>query len=65
MDQAAWQQWKHLAVPGRRDSSVKHSYLNVSERAALTAVLAGPWMLEQERIPLVEAERAIAAAFDG
>jgi hypothetical protein len=56
MDEDAWARWKHLAVPGRRDSSVKHSSLTASERAALGAVLAGPWMLEQERIPLAEAE---------
>jgi hypothetical protein len=64
MDEGAWHQWKHLAVPGKRDSSVKHSYLTAGERAALTAVLAGPWMLEQERIPPAEAERVIMAAFD-
>jgi hypothetical protein len=64
MDEDAWAQWKHLAVPGRRDSSVKHIGLTASERGALDAVLAGPWMLEQERIPLAEAEAAIRAAFD-
>jgi hypothetical protein len=64
MDQAAWHQWKHLAVPGKRDCSVKHSHLTVGERAALAAVVVGPWMLEQERIPSVETERAIVAAFD-
>jgi hypothetical protein len=64
MDQVAWDQWKHLAVPGKRDRSVKHSHLTASERTALVAVLAGPWMLEQERIPPAAAERAITAAFD-
>jgi len=33
------------------------------EREALDAVMAGPWMLEQERIPLSDAERAIRTAF--
>jgi hypothetical protein len=64
MDQDAWHQWKHLAVPGKRDPSVRHSHLTEKERAAAAAVLAGPWMLEQERIPPVEVERAIKAAFD-
>jgi hypothetical protein len=63
MDDAAWTAWKHLAVPGRRDVSVRHTHLTVSERLAHDAVRAGPWMLEQERIPPVEAERALRAAF--
>jgi hypothetical protein len=64
MDETAWVKWKHLAVPGKRDCSVKHIGLTASERAALNGVLAGPWMLEQERIPLAEAERAAMTAFD-
>ncbi len=64
MDQTAWSQWKHLAVPGRRDPSVSHVHLNAGEHAALQAVLSGAWMLEQERIPPAEAERAIMAAFE-
>jgi len=64
MDEAAWRQWKHLAVPGKRDTTVSFFYLTVAEQAALSAVLAGPWMLEQERIPSQEAERAVVAAFD-
>jgi hypothetical protein len=56
MDETAWVKWKHLAVLGKRDCSVKHTGLTASERAALNGVLAGPWMLEQERIPLAEAE---------
>jgi hypothetical protein len=63
MDEDAWTKWKHLAVPGKRDSSVKHIGLTASERAALDGVLAGPWMLEQERIPVAEAEAAVMAAF--
>lgn len=63
MDLAAWNQWRHLAVPGKRDVSVNHTHLTAGERAALAAVLAGPWMLEQERIPQAEAEVAVVAAF--
>lgn len=63
MDEAAWGRWKHLAVPGKRDSTAHHTHLTAAERAALKAVLTGPWMLEQERIPLAEADRAILAAF--
>lgn len=64
MDQDAWVRWKHLAVPGKRDCSVSHGCLTASERAAIADVLAGPWMLEQERIPPAEAERAVQLAFD-
>lgn len=63
MDQAAWCQWKHLAVPGKRDVTSSFSHLTAAEHAALRAVTAGPWMLEQERIPPAEAERAVVAAF--
>jgi Uncharacterized protein conserved in bacteria C-term(DUF2220) len=63
MDQAAWCQWNHLAVPSKRDITASLSHLTVNEKAALREVLAGPWMLEQERIPVAEAERAVIAAF--
>ena len=63
VDEGAWAQWKHLAVPGKRDSSAKHVGLTASERAALDAVLAGPRMLEEERIPLAEAEAAVIWVF--
>lgn len=63
MNHEAWTQWKHLAVPGKRDPSVKHTCLTASEKEALSAVVAGPWMLEQERIPLAEAERAVRTVF--
>jgi hypothetical protein len=63
MDDAAWSTWKHLAVPGKRDASVHHLHLTDSERSAHNAVLAGPWMLEQERIPPADAERALQSAF--
>src|SRR4051812_17864562 len=55
MDDVAWSRWKHLAVPGKRDATARHSHLTAGERAALNAVLAGPWMLEQERIPVFDA----------
>jgi hypothetical protein len=63
MDDVAWSTWKHLAVPGKRDASVRHMHLTDGERRAREAVLAGPWMLEQERIPQVDAERALQSAF--
>jgi Uncharacterized protein conserved in bacteria len=63
MDEPAWRTWKHMAVPGKTDGAVNLSYLTASEQLALKAVLAGPWMLEQERIPVAEAERAISAIF--
>lgn len=59
MDEDAWSRWKHLAMPGKRDPAARHSHLTKGERAALEAVLIGPWMLEQERIPPVDAEQAI------
>jgi hypothetical protein len=62
MDECSWHRWKHLASPGRRDPSVRHDYLTDTEGAALRLVLAGPWMLEQEKIPWTEAETAILAA---
>jgi hypothetical protein len=59
MDDRAWARWKHLAVPGKRDPMARHTHLTVAERAALEAALAGPWMLEQERIPPPDTARAI------
>jgi hypothetical protein len=61
MDETAWDRWKHLAIPGKRDPASQHLYLTAAERSALNAVLAGPWMLEQERIPPADAEHAILA----
>lgn len=63
MDQVTWCRWKHLAIPGKRDSTATASYLTAAEKAALQEILVGPWMLEQERIPPDEAERAVIAAF--
>lgn len=64
MDENAWARWRHLAISGKRDFSAKHAGLTASERAALHCVMAGPWMLEQERIPIAEAERALMTVFD-
>lgn len=63
MDNAAWMRWKHLATPGRRDPTARHGRLTDGERVALEAVLKGPWVLEQERIPPRDAEQAILSAF--
>lgn len=62
MDETAWLRWKHLAIPGKRDLATQHTRLTSAEKSALAAVIAGPWMLEQERIPPIEAERAIRDA---
>ena len=63
MDECSWNRWKHLASLGKRDPSVCHDCLTDAERAALRLALAGPWMLEQEKIPWAAAEAAIYAAF--
>ncbi len=63
MDEAAWSAYKHLAVSGKRDIAARHTHLTAAERAAFEAIMVGPWMLEQERIPPHEAERAIRSAF--
>lgn len=63
MGEAAWARWKDLAVPGRRDPTARHLHLTSAERIALKAVLTGPWMLEQERIPPAAAEEAIGSIF--
>ncbi len=61
MDEITWSRWKHLAVPGKRDPSAHHTHLTAEERIVLEAIILGPWMLEQERIPPSESEQAIAA----
>lgn len=63
MDEDAWVRWGHLATPGRRDPTSSHTHLTGSEHSALRAVLDGPLMLEQERIPPAVAADAIARAF--
>jgi hypothetical protein len=61
MDETAWLRWKHLAVPGKRDPTAQHTHLTNEERVAFEAVLEGPWMLEQERIPILDAEQALVS----
>jgi hypothetical protein len=63
MDETAWREWKHLAISGKRDPTARHDHLSKTERSALNEVLAGPWMLEQERIPQSTMERSLAEAF--
>jgi hypothetical protein len=63
MDRLSWERWKHFAVPGKRDPGARIDHLTASEADALEAVLAGPWMLEQERIPAEAADEAITSAF--
>jgi hypothetical protein len=63
MDAETWKRWQMFAVVGKRDPSAQHDNLTAKEEAVLKAVVAGPWMLEQERIPVREAESAIKAAF--
>ena len=62
MDLESWERWKHLATPGRRDSSARHVHLSSSERAAMSEMLKGPLILEQERIPPGAAADAIVKA---
>lgn len=62
MDFESWERWKHLALPGRRDRGARCANLTPSEREALNAVVAGPWLLEQERIPPNWAQQSLAAA---
>jgi hypothetical protein len=63
MDDETWRDWSRFAVPGRSDPGARFDHLTASEAEALTSVAAGSWMLEQERIPLQDVERAIMQAF--
>lgn len=63
MDLETWERWKHLAVRGKRDRSAMSAQLTSTESEALAAVVAGPWVLEQERIPPADADRALVQAF--
>jgi len=62
MDLATWRSWKSLAVQGNRDRNARHEHLTKDERDALDAVIAGPWLLEQERIPPEHATRVLKDA---
>lgn len=63
MDDETWKCWNRFAVLGRRDPGARYDHLTVDEAEALTSVAAGPWMLEQERIPVEDVEKAINQAF--
>ena len=52
-----------LRLLRRREHKTRHSHLSSTERAALEAVVAGPYMLEQQRIPTADAEHALLFAF--
>jgi hypothetical protein len=65
MDHDTWKLWNRFAVAGRKDPGARFDHLTANETEALSAVMAGPWMLEQERIPVQEVERAIKRAFLG
>lgn len=63
MDHETWKCWNRFAVSGRKDPGVRFDHLAANETEVLTAVMAGSLMLEQERIPVDEVERAIKKAF--
>lgn len=65
MDAETWRTWSALVVPGKRDAGATHSHLTLDERKVLDAVVSGPSVLEQERIPSVVADAAIMRAFGG
>jgi hypothetical protein len=65
MDDETWRVWSRFAVPGKSDPGARFDHLTASEAEALTSVAAGSWMLEQERIPIRDVERAIKQAFAG
>lgn len=63
MDYESWMRWKGFAVAGKCDVTAQHIHLTSTEVEALVAVKAGPWMLEQEKIPHEDVERTIKRAF--
>jgi hypothetical protein len=65
MDSETWKRWNRFAVLGRKDLGSRYDHLTAVESEALAAVMAGGWLLEQERIPLQDAEEAIKKAFAG
>ena len=65
MDKPTWEQWNGFATPGKRDPGARFDHLTALETEALDAIMTGPWMLEQERIPAEAAEKAIQSAFVG
>ncbi len=65
MDNETWKRWNRFAASGRKDPGARYDHLTAEETEALAAVMAGSWMLEQEKIPLQDAEKAIRKAFAG
>ena len=63
MDHETWKRWNRFAVLGRKDLGARYDHLTPEEREVLAAVMANSLMLEQERIPLQDAENAIKKAF--
>lgn len=63
MDYESWMLWKRFAVPGKCDAAAQHAHLTSAEVEALLAVKAGPWMLEQEKIPHEDVERMMKSIF--
>jgi hypothetical protein len=65
MDDVTWERWVRFVVPGKRDRTARHDGLTEAERRALEWAVAGPWLLEQERIPVAEANEALVGALLG
>jgi hypothetical protein len=63
MDHETWKRWNRFAVLGRKDLGARYDHLTPAEREALAVVMANSLMLEQEKIPLQDAENAIKKAF--
>jgi hypothetical protein len=63
MDLETWKRWGRFAVLGKNDPASRHDHLTAKEAEVLAFVKTGPWMLEQERIPLLDVEKAINSAF--
>jgi len=63
MDRETWKRCNRFAVSGKMDAGARYDHLTAEETEVLAAVMAGSWMLEQERIPLQDAEKAIREAF--
>jgi hypothetical protein len=63
MDRETWMHWNQFTVLGKKDPGARHDFLTAEETEGLAAVISGTRMLEQERIPLQDAEKAIKKAF--
>jgi len=63
MNLETWKRWGRFAVLGKNDPASRHDHLIAKEAEVLAFIKTGPWMLEQERIPLLDVEKAINSAF--